>query len=333
MRRFRQTLIWPLIWLCGMALFVPQVCAQATPQAAVRAHPWLSLEDLRRRYADRAGRFITIKGMDIHYKDEGPRNATALLLIHGSVSTMRTWDGVAARLKPHYRVIRFDLPGFGLSGPVSDAAAAAVQPVEVTEGLLDALKVRKATAIGVSSGGTMAIYLAARRPDLVERLIVSNTPSDPVDTSHLVMPAAFLAAQARAKADDGFQDRDFWDHFLDYFSGDPHRISDAVRTEYYDFNRRAPDKHPVAMIARIADGKQAAIEMAKVQAPTLLIWGGADPLLPDSAADTLTRYLSHAQVSRIMMPDVGHFPPLEVADRFARWVADYIEAGVPDPRS
>ena len=60
--------------------------------------------------------------------------------------------------------------------------------------------------VGVSSGGTMGMFLAAARPDLVSRLILSNTPSDPVDTSHLVQPPAFIAAQAEV-AKTHFQSR------------------------------------------------------------------------------------------------------------------------------
>ena len=302
--------------------------ATATPPAPSRADD-LSIADLRRRYADAASRYLTIDGMVVHYKDEGPRDAPVLFLVHGSVSSLRTWDGVVAALKGRYRIVRYDVPGYGLSGPVTDEAARNVQPVDVAAQLLDHLHLRQVTFVGVSSGGTMGMYLAASRPDLVARLVLSNTPSDPVDTSHLVQPQAFLAAQARAKAAGGFQDQDFWLRFFGFFSGDPARIAPQTLAEYYDFNRRTPDVHPFAMMARIGDGKQADTQMDKVTTPTLLIWGAADPLLPLSAADALARHLPHATISRIIMPDVGHYPPLEVPDRFARILATYIEAATP----
>lgn len=306
----------------------------ATAQVAANAPdspttPRLSVAQLRRKYGDAHSRYMTVKGMEIHYKDEGPRGAPVLFMIHGSQSTLRTWDRIANRLKRRYRIIRYDIPGFGLSASATAEAAQTVQPVEIAEGLLDGLGIRKvAAAVGVSSGGTMAMYLAARRPELVERLILSNTPSDPVDTSHLVPSPGFKAAQERARAT-SFQDLDFWDQYLSFFSGDPARISARTKAEYYDFNRRGPEAFPIAMVARIGDGRQAAIEMAKVRAPTFLVWGTGDPLLPESAADAIARYLVNADISRVLMPDVGHYPPLEVPDRFARWIADYVEAGVP----
>jgi pimeloyl-ACP methyl ester carboxylesterase len=176
------------------------------------------------------------------------------------------------------------------------------------------------------------MYLAAKRPELVERLILSNTPSDPVKYDHLVEPQSFKDAQARASKT-GYQDLTFWNEYLSYFAGDPKRISAKTRAEYYDFNRREKEKHPIALVARIGDGKQATIEMAKVRAPTLLAWGTADPLLPESAANAIARYLANAQISRMLMPDVGHYPPLEVPDRFARLIADFVEVVVPSPQA
>jgi len=325
--RYARMMLCPL--LAGLAC--APAMAQGPVAAVVAAHPYLSVEQLRKLYADPASRFMTIKGVEVHYKDEGPRGAPVLYLVHGSVSTLRTWDVVTASLKARYRIIRFDVPGYGLSGRISDEAAKNVQPVEIAEGLIDALGVKKLTFVGVSSGGTMGMYLAAKRPELVERLILSNTPSDPVDTSHLVMPQGFVAAQARAKANQGFQDRDFWEQYLTFFAGDPKRISAKTRAQYYGFNRRTPEKYPIALVARIGDGKQAAIEMAKIKAPTFLIWGAADPLLPESAANALARYVQNAPISRVMMPDVGHYPPLEVGARFAQLIAAYVEAGVPKP--
>lgn len=313
----------------AMAQTAPSAAAPGITAGASLSHPYLTLDQLRKTYADRQSRYAEIGGLSIHYKDEGPRNAPVLLMIHGSESSLRTWDRITTRLKGRYRIIRFDLPGFGLSQGATDEAARTMVPTDLPIGLLDRLEVKKVTFVGVSSGGTMGMYLAARRPEMVERLILSNTPSDPVDTSHLVMTPAFIAAQDRAKAT-GFRDLDFWDQFLGYFAGDASRISARTRKEYYDFYRRVPEKNLIALVARIGDGKQATIEMAKVTAPTFLIWGTGDPLLPESAMRAITRYLRNAPTSHVMMPDVGHYPPLEVPDRVAQLIAAYVEAGVPE---
>ncbi len=296
---------------------------------ATAAHPYLTIEELRRKYADAQSRYAEIGGLKIHYKDEGPRSAPVLFMVHGSESSLRTWDRIALALKKRYRIVRYDIPGYGLSDGATDAAVKALQPTDIPVQLLTRLGISKVTFVGVSSGGTMGMYLAARRPDLVERLILSNTPSDPVDTSHLVMPKSFTDAIERSKQT-GFRDQAFWNEFLSYFAGDASRISQQTRREYYDFYRRVPEKNLVALVARIGDGRQASVEMAKVRQPTFLIWGGADHLLPESAANAIARYLKNTQISRVIMPDVGHYPPLEVPDRFAQLIAAYVEAGTPN---
>lgn len=333
--RMLSKFLSPLIPALITTLIVIALPAAAQPATAYSvgsspaAHPYLTLEQLRKIYADRHSRFFEVGGLSIHYKDEGPRAAPVLLMVHGSESSLRTWDRITVLLKGRYRVIRLDLPSYGLSQGPTDAALRTLVPTDVPIALLDKLGVRKVTFVGVSSGGTMGMYLAARRPDLVVRLILSNTPSDPVDTSHLVLSKGLVAAMDRAKAT-GFRDRNFWDEFLGFFAGDATRISGQTRKEYYDFYRRVPEKNLVGLVARIGDGKQAAIEMAKIDKPVLLLWGGADPLLPPSAVAAITRYLKSAEISKVIMPDVGHYPPLEVPDRFAQLLAAYVEAGTPN---
>lgn len=297
---------------------------------APAASPWLTLDQLKAKYQDSRSRYATIAGLRVHYKDEGLKRpgAPVLLLVHGSSSTLRTWDAMVPLLKARYRVIRYDVPGLGLSDDVPDSVVAATAPAEIAEGLLAQLGVKRVTVVGVSSGGTLGVFLAARRPDLVERLVISNAPSDPVDTSHLVPTPEWAAAQARAKTN-GYQDADFWSQFLSFFAGDGKRIDQATRLHFYDFNRRAPHKNFIAMIAKVGDAPKARAAMSAVKVPTLLIWGGSDALLPTSAGRTLYSYLANAEPALVYLPDVGHFPPIETPGRFTTVMRAWIEAGVP----
>lgn len=296
---------------------------------AASAHPWLSLAELRARYQDRASRYLTVGGIQVHYKDEG--RGRPILLVHGSSSTMKTWDALVPTLRrAGYRVIRYDVPGMGLSDDVPDTMLGSIAPADVAAALLDQLKIQRTVVVGVSSGGTLGSFLAASRPDLVAQLVITNAPSDPVDTSHLVPTPAWAAAQARAKAS-GFQDADFWSQFLSYFAGNAQRIDEPTRRHFYDFNRRTPHRNAIGMIAKVADAPKARAAIARVRAPTLLIWGGSDALLPTSAGRTLRDYLTGTDAAIVYMPDVGHFPPIETPDRFARIMLGWLEAAVPEP--
>ena len=262
----------------------------------------------------------------MYYKDEG--YGPAILMVHGSQSTLKTWDYIVPRLTDRYRVIRYDIPAQGLSGTVTDEHMQRLQPVDIAEELLAQLGVKKVTFVGVSSGGTLGVYLAAKRPDLIERVVLSNTPADTVTTTHLP-PSPEFDEQKRIAAQTGKQSRAYWNAFLDYFSGDPSRLSADIREQYYDFNRRAPERHLIGLVAKVADQQKAKAAMGAVKSPTLLIWGAKDVLLPFSAGEALAGYLSNTDVSMMVMPDVGHYPPLEAPERFATIVRAYIEAATP----
>lgn len=287
----------------------------------------LTLETLRQTYSDPDGQVMEIGGVEVYYKDQG--EGPAILMIHGSRSTLRTWDRIAPELVDRYRVIRYDLPPHGLSGPVSDEAAERLEPAGFTAGLLDHLGVDRVTCVGVSSGGTTCMYFAAAYPDRVNRLIMSNSPSDPVRTDHMTFTPEFAIALEEFR-ETGFESEHFINAFLDYYSGDPQRISVQTRREYYDFNRRVTEANSTALIGIVEDHQKARTAMAGVRAPALLIWGGRDALLIPAAAGTLAGYLENTQVSTVFMPDVGHYPPLESPVRFARIVAAYLEAATPN---
>ncbi len=314
--------------LACLALTVAMPVAAQSSQPTSAQSPYLSVEQLRAKYADKASHFVDIGGVSIHYKDEG--KGPVLLMVHGSQSTLKTWDGIVAKLKGKYRIIRYDIAGQGLSGDVSDTAAAALKPTDIAEGLLKHLGVTKLKAgVGVSSGGTLIAFLASENPGLVERAILSNMPSDPVVTTHLKQPQSFIDAQAKAKATK-VTDLAYWNEFLNYFSGDPSRISAKTRAEYADFNRRVPNKNVISLVAQIKDGKVSTVTFAEMTTPSLLIWGGSDQLLPVSAAKRLEEYLVKSEASRVIMPDVGHYPPLEVPERFADVMESWITSGVPN---
>jgi pimeloyl-ACP methyl ester carboxylesterase len=285
----------------------------------------LTLSQLRAHYGDQTGRIADIDGIGVYYKDEG--RGPAILLVHGSAGSLTTFDEVVALLRRHYRTIRYDVPGQGLSDDVSDAAAK-LEPADIAAKLLLRLGIHKVTAVGNSSGGSLCVYLAAKYPDYVERLVLANTPADPVDTSKMRQPQDFIDAQREAR-ETHFQSERFWELFLTYFAGDPSRVTPRIRQEFYDFNRRVPHANALALVAKVADHARAVDALGRVKAPTLLVWGARDPLLTPASADVLAGYLTQASVSKLMLPDVGHYPPIEVPVRFAAIVAAYIEAVTP----
>ncbi|MFB6840548.1 alpha/beta fold hydrolase [Streptomyces sp. NPDC056361] len=111
----------------------------------------------------------------IHVCQDGPRDAPALLLIHGSASSTRSWDPLVPLLTGSHRVIRLDLLGHGRSAKPADSSYAIPDQARRAGAVLDRLGIAHALVVGHSSGGTVATSLAEQRPDLVTSLALLDT--------------------------------------------------------------------------------------------------------------------------------------------------------------
>jgi pimeloyl-ACP methyl ester carboxylesterase len=311
---------------------VTPAVADAPAAGGEAAPPRLTRQDLQRLYRSPRDRVLDVDGVEVVYRDEG--RGPAILLIHGSLSTMRTWDEVARQLSRRFRVVRYDVPPNGLSGPIPPAVLGKLRPSDVPARLLAHLGIEKASVVGVSSGGTTGIFFAAEHPGLVERLVVSCAPSDPVDMSKLKKSPVLLEAErqhgdyldfSRAKP------KSFYRTYVDFYSVEPGRMSDAIVQQMYDFNRRVPEPNPTALTGVVADQAKAIGAMNAVRQPVLLLWGAADPLLPPAAAHVLAGHLKNASVSMLMIPDASHYPPMEIPGRFASIVENYLTQVAPRP--
>jgi pimeloyl-ACP methyl ester carboxylesterase len=128
---------------------------------------------LERRYTNEASAFLDLGDARVHYRDEGPRDAPTLVALHGAYSSLHTWDGWVEQLTDEFRVVRLDMPGFGLTGP-RDGRHTLRKLVVTVGGLCDALDLWRVTVAGNSLGGGVAWRLAVERPELVSRVVLLN---------------------------------------------------------------------------------------------------------------------------------------------------------------
>ncbi|MEC3947475.1 alpha/beta fold hydrolase [Sphingobium sp. HWE2-09] len=314
--------------LMAMAV-VPAAQAQGAPSApSAEAVPQrLTLAELRKRYQKPGDRYVNVSGVDIRYRDEG--KGPVLLLLHGSRSTLNAWDGVTARLKDRYRIVRYDQPPTGLSGPLSDAARAAIgSPEGLVRGFLDKLGVDKVIVVGVSSGGTAGYYFAAAYPDRVEALVLSNTPSDPVPNLKVKTPPKLEAAVEKFKRT-GVEGLDFWTEYLASLYGEPSRIKPGLIDYYYNINLRQKEPNMLGLYALTANADVTMARLAAVKAPTLILWGMRDHVLKPENGQALYGYLTGAKSrSFVALDDVGHYPPMESPERIADLIDTYLRDGL-----
>ncbi|MDQ0718692.1 pimeloyl-ACP methyl ester carboxylesterase [Streptomyces luteogriseus] len=118
---------------------------------------------------------LSLDDGDIHMCQDGTRDAPALLLIHGSASSTRSWDPLVPMLSGSHHVIRIDLLGHGRSAKPVDRSYALPDQARRVGAAMDRIGVEHAVVVGHSSGGGVATALAEQRPDLVTALALINT--------------------------------------------------------------------------------------------------------------------------------------------------------------
>ena len=130
--------------------------------------PDRSVEQLRGRWAQAPSKFVEVNGLQVHVRDEGPRDdSLPLVLLHGTSASLHTWESWAADLKGQRRVIRFDLPAFGLTGPDLKNDYTLDAYVRTVEGVVNALGIQNFVLAGNSLGGQVAWATAAALPQRV----------------------------------------------------------------------------------------------------------------------------------------------------------------------
>jgi pimeloyl-ACP methyl ester carboxylesterase len=244
----------------------------------------------------------------LHVVDSGPRDAPALVLIHGFGASLQTWDGWAQGLSRRWRVVRVDLPGSGLSPPDPAGDYKDARSIEMLVALMDQLGLRRASIIGHSIGGRIAWTFAATHPDRVDRLVLvapdgfaspgfeyGKAPAVPAmfGLMRYVLPKPLLRMNlAPAYADQNV-------------------LSDAL-VERYDDLLRAPGARQ-ALLDRM---RQTVLVdprplLAGVRAPTLLLWGQRDAMIPIANSADYLKAMPHARLA--VIPGAGHLPQEEAA--------------------
>jgi pimeloyl-ACP methyl ester carboxylesterase len=260
------------------------------------------------------GDIVRLDGGDLFYKEAGDRDDPPIVLLHGFACSQRWWDRVAPELtRRGLRVIRFDLLGHGNSEMPRDGYAPDDQARRVAAALRK-LRVRRATVVGHSMGGTVASALVEERPRLVRRLAVIGTPprdgfADPaflrrVSTWPVVgeLIRRFGPDQAiKAGLDSAFADDvDVPDAFVDDLDRMTFSAYDKSQSEAREFVEDRPNSERV--------------EEANV--PLLVIFGTEDDIVDPASADAWKKDIPRARV--VKMREVGHSPhweePREVSD-------------------
>ena len=156
----------------------------------------IPLEELKTKYTNNSSIFTSINNMNVHYCDEGLRNdSIPIILIHGTGSSLHTFDNWSSKLSKTKRVVRMDLPGYGLTGPFPNRNYSKNNYVNFIKSFLDTLKIKKCILAGNSLGGNIAWLFTAKFPSKVKKLILIDASGYPNKSKDIPKNYSFQATQ------------------------------------------------------------------------------------------------------------------------------------------
>ena len=285
--------------------------------------PDLPVDSLKARWAPPPSTFIAVEGMQIHIRDEGPRNdPTPLVLIHGTSASLHTWDGWVAGISKQRRVIRFDLPGFGLTGPAPDNDYSLQRYARFVAATLDALKLERVVLGGNSLGGQIAWATALTYPERIERLVLVDAAGYPFRSESVPIGFRIARMPGLSRLMESILPRTMIESSVKNVYGNPAAVTPELVDRYYDLARREGNRR--ALVRRFQQNKpgELADRIPTLRLPVLILWGARDHLVPLENGRRFNRDIPGSQLK--VFDDLGHVPQEEDPERTAEAVANFI---------
>jgi pimeloyl-ACP methyl ester carboxylesterase len=270
-------------------------------------HRDIPLNELKAKYTNTESSFISVDGMDVHFRDEGNQtDSIPIVLIHGTASSLHTFDAWTNSLKNSNRVIRIDLPAFGLTGPFPDRNYSIANYTSFIKDFLTALKIKQCVLVGNSLGGQIAWNFTLEQPDMVEKLILIDASGYPLNSKSV--PIAFKLAQTPVLKNlltfitPRFLVRPSVENV--YF--DTSKVTDSLVERYFELTLREGNRQ--ALVDRFKTSKDISAykNIKNIKQPTLILWGADDLLIPVENAYRFHKDLPNDTL--VILNDSGHTP-------------------------
>lgn len=266
---------------------------------------------VRQVCTDYKSRFITVGDYEFHYKDEG--SGPVLVLLHGFGASLHVWDKWVELLSPHFRILRIDLPGFGLSSPVRKKVRIEFF-IEQLEAFLDAMQLDSFVLAGNSLGGWLAWEFTALHPDRVERLCLLNAAGY-FENSGKPKGIELIAKDKFAQLLRSGVPKVIIRNLAKKSYADRRNCSeDLVHRTYLMSNREGM----LASLIYVAssDAKANIHRISTIKIPTLVLWGEKDKVIPSFKADFF--YSDMPDCKLIIYKAAGHVPMMELPQQSAQ---------------
>ena len=266
----------------------------------------ISVEDLKNDYANEQSQFIEVNEMQVHYRDEG--DGFPIVLVHGTAASLHTWDAWTHELKKTNRVIRMDLPAFGITGPNKNADYSLEAYTTFLHSFLEKLQLKKFHIAGNSLGGNIAWNYTADYPENVEKLILVDASGLPTNKQP---PAIFKMAKTPLLKTLFLYvtPKILIKKNIEEVYADDSKITDALVDRYHKMTLRIGNRKAFIDRAKTDFGLDSIVNINKlksIQTPTLLIWGAQDLWIPLGNGIRMDRILVNSKLE--VLENSGHVP-------------------------
>jgi pimeloyl-ACP methyl ester carboxylesterase len=264
--------------------------------------------------------FAPINGAQLYYEVAG--EGSPVVFVHAGVADHRLWDDQFALLAQQYKVVRYDMRGFGKSEPVEGEFAHREDLYE----LMKFLGIERAHLIGCSMGGGFSMDVALNHPDMAASLtMVCSGPNGlELDVEDSALMPLYDAAQEAWKANDIDKtceiEMRIW---FDGASRTPEQVDPQKRAKAYEMNRIALVHEAKGLGKHKPPLKPGAGErLHELNLPVLVVVGALDSAYIRTVADYMVERIPNAR--KVMIENTAHLPSLERPEEFNRIVLDFL---------
>lgn len=282
----------------------------------------ISVEDLKNEFTNEHSQFIEIDEVNVHYRDEG--EGFPIVLIHGTAASLHTWDAWTDELKKTNRVIRMDLPAFGITGPNKNADYSIEAYTTFLHSFLEKLKLEKFHLAGNSLGGNIAWNYTANYPSKVEKLILVDASGLPTNKSQ---PAIFKMAKTPILNSLFLYitPRFLIKKNIEEVYEDDSKITDELINRYHKMALRVGNRKAFIDRAKTDFKLDTQVNLEKlksIQTPTLLIWGAKDLWIPIANGIRMNEILVNSKLE--VLENSGHVPMEENPRESLKLMNDFL---------
>lgn len=326
----RKTTLRTVVWIALFAAFVYHFVDTLTT-------PEIPLNEAIQRFSDSESKWIDVKVdehlFSVHYKIEGNPNGKTLVLVHGSTLSLSSWDDVTAILKSEYRIVRLDLAGYGLTNNALRFNHTQFNYAKFFDAFMTAMKLKetKVTLVGHSFGGAVAWLYAGFNPDNVEGLVLIDSSGPYARDSNF--PVAFVILHKSA----GLLFRYYSPTWLMRLTlrnmySDKSKITSELVQHYRDLWMIEGTREAITNMCenyafgRTVLGLYRRQVLREIKAPTLILWGKDDGIIPLRYANNLHEDLTNSKL--IVYEDQSHLPHEEDPTRVANDIREFLSSSV-----